>query len=177
MATHNHIYPHKRYYWYANSPVADWLGDFSDWLAKSGYCEGVIRRHVAALRFSLEPHAPVPRERCFSQADLQEVIVCPQRPREFRHTRSAFERFLRSCNQWIDPPPTEGHADLLDAFRQHLVEMRGLALSSVVNTRDSPAFFWRRGCRQADSWPIYQPWMSNASSPHGRSGWIAEVFR
>ena len=131
MAIHNHIYPHKRYYWYADSPVADWLGDFSDWLTKSGYCEAVIRRHVAALRFSLEPHAPLPRERCFSQADLQEIIVCAQRPREFQHTRSAFGRFLRSCGQWIDPPPTENHADLLDAFRQHLVEMRGLAPSTV----------------------------------------------
>ena len=131
MATHNHIYPHKRYYWYSDSPVADWLDDFSDWLKASGYCEALIRRHVAALRFSLEPHAPVPRERCFSQADLKQIIACPQRPREFRHTRSAFERFLRSCGQWVDPPPTEGHADLLDAFRRHLVEMRGLAPSTV----------------------------------------------
>lgn len=131
MVTRQHIYPHKRYYWYSDSPVADWLDDFSDWLKASGYCEAVIRRHVAALRFSLEPHAPVPRERCFSQADLREIVVCPQRPREFQHTRSAFERFLRSCGQWCDPPPTEGHADLLDAFRQHLVEMRGLAPSTV----------------------------------------------
>lgn len=131
MATRIHIYPHKRYYWYADSPVADWLDDFSNWLTESGYCEAVIRRHVAALRFSLEPHAPVPRERCFSQADLQEVIVCSERPREFRGTRLAFERFLRSCGQWIDPPPTENHADLLAAFCQHLVEMRGLAPSTV----------------------------------------------
>ncbi|MCP5093265.1 MAG: tyrosine-type recombinase/integrase [Gammaproteobacteria bacterium] len=131
MATHNHIYPHKRYYWYSDSPVADWLGDFSNWLTESGYCEAVIRRHVAALRFSLEPLAPVPRERCFSQADLQEVIVCPERPREFRHTRSAFEHFLCSCDQWIDASRIEHHADLLDAFRQHLVEMRGLAPSTV----------------------------------------------
>jgi integrase len=131
MVTRQHIYPHKRYYWYSDSPVADWLDDISDWLKASGYCEAAIRRHVAALRFSLEPHAPVPRERCFSQADLREIIVCPQRPREFQHTRSAFARFLRSCGQWCDPPPTEGHADLLDAFRQHLVEMRGLAPSTV----------------------------------------------
>jgi integrase len=142
MVTRQHIYPHKRYYWYSDSPVADWLDDFSDWLKASGYCEAVIRRHVAALRFSLEPHAPVPRERCFSQADLREIIVCPQRPREFQHTRSAFERFLRSCGQWCDPPPTEGHADLLDAFRQHLVEMRGLAPSTVdQHTRVARLFF------------------------------------
>jgi len=131
MATHNHIYPRKRYYWYEGSPVADWLGDFSDWLEKSSYRESVIRLHVAALRFSLEPHAPVPRERCFSQADLQEIIVCAQRPREFRHTRSAFERFLRSCGQWIDPPRAGRYVDLIDSFRQYLVETRGLAPSTV----------------------------------------------
>lgn len=131
MAIHNHIYPHKRYYRYSDSPVADWLGDFSDWLKESSYRESVIRLHVAALRFSLEPHAPIPRERRFSQADLQKIIVCAQRPREFRHTRSAFERFLRSCGQWIDPPSTKMHADLLDGFRRHLVEMRGLAPSTV----------------------------------------------
>jgi len=131
MAIHNHIYPNKRYYWYSDSPVADWLGDFSGWLKESSYRESVIRLHVAALRFSLEPHAPIPRERRFSQADLQKIIVCAQRPREFRHTRSVFERFLRSCGQWIEPPSTEMHADLLDGFHRHLVEMRGLAPSTV----------------------------------------------
>ncbi len=131
MAIRNHIYPHKRYYWYADSPVADWLGDFSEWLRASGYCETLIRHHIAALRFSLEPHAPVPRERCYSQTDLQKIIVCSQRPRAFRQTRSAFERFLRSCGQWIDPPPIERHVDLMDAFRQYLVKMRGLAPSTV----------------------------------------------
>jgi integrase/recombinase XerD len=131
MATRNHIYPEKRYYWYADSPVADWLNDFSDWLKASGYCEAVMRRHVAALRFSLERHAPIPRERCYSQADLQRIIACPQRPRQFRRTRGAFERFLRSCGQWIDPPPTGHHVDLINGYCQYLMEMRGLAPSTV----------------------------------------------
>jgi hypothetical protein len=30
MSTRSSIYPQKRYYWYSESPVADWLGDFSD---------------------------------------------------------------------------------------------------------------------------------------------------
>lgn len=145
MVTRQHIYPHKHYYWYSDSPIADWLDDFSDWLKASAYCEALIRRHVAALRFSLEPHAPVPRERCFSQADLQQIIVCAQRPRLFRHTRSAFERFLHSRGQWIDPPPTENHTDLLDAFRQHLVEMRGLAPSTVDKHTRLARLFLEKG--------------------------------
>jgi integrase len=131
MVTRKHLYPHKRFYIYADSPVADWLGDFSDWLQKAGYREAAIRRHVAALRFSLESHMPVPRERCYSQAELTEMFACPERPVSFRQARRAFERFLRSCNQWIDPVPTGRHTDLLDAFCGHLAEMRGLAPSTV----------------------------------------------
>lgn len=131
MATQMHIHPSESHSSYSGSPVADWLDDFSDWLKASGYCERSIGRHVAVLRFSLEPHTPVPRARCFSQAELQQIMVCPQRPRQFRHARWAFERFLRSCDQWIDPPRTEKYGDLLDAFRQYLVEMRGLAPSTV----------------------------------------------
>ena len=131
MVTRTYIYPHKCYYSYSGSPVADWLDDFSDWLKASGYCETTVHRHVAALRFSLEPHTPIPRDRCYSQAELEQIIVCPQRPRQFRHARRAFERFLRSCNQWIDPPRTGRHIDLLDTFRQYLTQMRGLAPSTV----------------------------------------------
>jgi integrase len=126
-----YIYPHKRYYWYSTSPVAEWLDAFFDWLKASGYCRAAIRRHIAALRFSLEPLAPVPRDTCFSHADLQRIIVCSQRPRGFRHARSAFERFLRSCDQWIEAPRCDQHAELVEAFSQHLVEMRGLAPATV----------------------------------------------
>ncbi len=131
MRTHTHIYPHKRYYWYLDSPVADWLGDFAGWLKASGYCEALIRRHVATLRFSLEPHAPVPRDRCFSLAELQRIIACPQRPRYFQATRYAFGLFLRACDQWIEPPSTEPYIELVTAFAQYLVEMRGLAPATV----------------------------------------------
>lgn len=131
MRTRTHIYPHKHYHLYSGSPVADWLDDFSVWLKASGYCAALIRRHVATLRFSLEPHAPVLRDRCFSQAELLQIIACPQRPRRFRATCHAFELFLRSCDQWIEPPSTEHHGELVNAFTDYLVEMRGLAPSTV----------------------------------------------
>jgi integrase/recombinase XerD len=141
MVTRTYLYPHKRYYCYSGSPVADWLDDFSDWLKASGYSEALVRRHVAAIRLSLEPHAPVPRSRCFSQAELQRIIACPQRPRELRRARRAFERFLRACDQWIAPPSTERYAELVQAFRQYLVQMRGLALSTVdQHARDARRF-------------------------------------
>ena len=131
MAKHHHIYPHKRYYWSSGSSVAVWLDDFSDWLKGSGYSQAVIRRHLAAVHFALEPHAPIPRERSFSRAELHAFFRCPQRLRAFRQARSVFERFLRSCDRLIEPSPTDDHADLLDALREQLVEMRGLARSTV----------------------------------------------
>ena len=131
MVTRKHLDPHQRFCIDADSPVADWLGDFSDWLQKEGYCEPVIRRHVAALRFSLESHLPAPRERCYSQAELTELFAAPERPVSFRQARRPFARFLRSCNQWVDPVLTGRHTDLLDAFRGHLAELRGLAPSTV----------------------------------------------
>lgn len=131
MTTRKHLYSHQRYYWYADSPVADWLDDFANWLKDSGYCEAVIRKHVAALRYSLESHPHISRERCYSQTDLRRIVACPERPRQFRRTRRAFQRFLQSRNQWIDPLPIGCHTDLLDGFRQHQVEMRGLAPSTV----------------------------------------------
>ena len=132
MRTRTHIYPYKHYYLYSGSPVADWLDDFSVWLKASGYCEALVRRHVATLRFSLEPHAPVLRDRSFSRAELEQIIVRPQRPRGFAATRCAFGYFLRSCDQWIEPASTEQHVELVKAFTGYLVEMRGLAPTTVA---------------------------------------------
>ena len=131
MSMRTHIYPHKRYYWYAGSSVADWLDDFSAWLKASGYCKAVIRGHVAALRHSLEPLAPLPRDRCFSQAELEQIIAHPKRPQGFAATRCAFGHFLRSCDQWIDPPSTGPHVELMDAYHEYLLEIRGLAPATV----------------------------------------------
>ena len=131
MVTRTHIYPCKRYYWFTDSPVAEWLEDFSAWLKVSGYAECGIRRHVAALRFSLEPHAPIPRGHCFSVAELERLIVCPQRPRGFRAARAVFARFLRSCDQLDDAPSEEPYAVLIAAYREYLTVMRGLAPATV----------------------------------------------
>lgn len=131
LRTRTHIYPHKRYYWYSGSPVAEWLDDFSDWLKASGYCNTVIRNHVAAMRYSLEPLAPLPRGRCFSQAELEQIVTHPKRPQGFAHARWAFGRFLQSCDQWIDLPSTAPHAELIGPFLQYLTEMRGLASVTV----------------------------------------------
>ncbi len=131
MSTRTHIFPSKRYYWYAGSPVADWLDDFSDWLKASKYAKTTRRRHIAALRYSLEPHAPIPRDRCFSQAQLLRIVVNEHRPKRFSTARQAFGLFLRARGQFLEASRTGHHGKLVDAYVRHLVEMCGLAPETV----------------------------------------------
>jgi len=143
MRTRTHIFPSKRYYWYSDSPVADWLADFSAWLKASSYAKSTRRRHVAVLRFSLEPHAPIPRDRCFSQAQLQRIIVNAHRPNEFSAARYAFGLFLRERGQFLEAPPVGHHVELVDDYCRHLVEMCGLAPETVKYRKNTARMFLR----------------------------------
>lgn len=131
MAIRTHIYPSKRYYWYSSSPVSDWLDDFSAWLQAAKYATSTRRRHIAAIRFSLEPLAPIPHDRCFSLTQLQRIVANAHRPNEFAGARHAFGLFLRARGQFLEAPPIGHHSELVDAFCQHLSEIRGLAPETV----------------------------------------------
>lgn len=141
MLIRTHIFPCKRYYWYSDSPVADWLDDFSDWLKKSNYAKLTRRKHISALRFSLEPLAPVPRERCFSQAQLESIIANAQRPKQFSRTRYAFRLFLRAYDQFLESPPACHYPLLVDTYCQYLHEMRGLASATIEFRRNTAILF------------------------------------
>lgn len=116
---------------YSSSPVADWLDDFAGWLRATGYTCTPMRRHISILRSVLERHTLASRSTKFSGADLQRMFTSSAKPRFFRATQSVFERFLRSCGQWIEEPRTDPYAALLDAYREHLLEMRGLSVTTV----------------------------------------------
>lgn len=131
MPIRTHIFPCKRYYWYSDSPVANWLEDFSDWLKASNYSESTRRGHIAVLRFSLEPHAPIAHDRCFSQAQLESIVVNAHRPKHFANTRYAFGLFLRARDQFLEPPPQCHHPNLVEAYCTHLREIRGLAPETI----------------------------------------------
>jgi site-specific recombinase XerD len=118
---------------YSTSPVADWLDDFAQSLKASGYTRTPIRGHISILRWALERRAPIPRDTHFSHAELQQLFGSSKKPRLFRATQHVFERFLRSCEQWIEEPRTDRHAALLDAYRAYLLEMRGLSAMSVYH--------------------------------------------
>jgi integrase/recombinase XerD len=97
----------------------------------TGYTCRPMRGHLSILRSALERHAPVPRNTRFSRADLQRIFVSSTKPRRFRTTQRVFERFLRSCGQWLEEPRTGRYAALLDAYRRHLLEMRGLSVTTA----------------------------------------------
>lgn len=125
------IFPRHYSCRYSMSPVADWLDDFSEWLQASGYTRTPIRGHVSILRCVLERIAPVPRATEFSHAQLQQIFSSSKKAELFRATQHVFERFLRSCNQWVEAPRTDRHAALVNAYRDHLQQMRGLARTTV----------------------------------------------
>ena len=141
MPIRTHIFPCKRYYWYSGSPVADWLDDFSDWLKASNYAKLTRRRHIAVLRFSLEPHAPISRDRCFSQAQLERIVVNAHRPKQFSQTRYAFRLFLRARRRFLEPPPTCHYVMLVDAYCKHLHDMCGLAPATIGFRRNTAILF------------------------------------
>lgn len=118
---------------YSDSPVANWLDDFAQWLTANGYTSTPMRGHISILRWALERRAPVPRDGHFSHTELQQLFTSSKKPWLFRTTQRVFERFLRSSGQWIEEPATEPHAALLDAYRAYLVEMRGLCAMSVYH--------------------------------------------
>ena len=113
---------------YSTSPVANWLNDFADWLKTTGYTCRPMRGHIAIARSALEQHLPASRNASFSCADLQRIFASSRKPRRFRATQRVFERFLRSCGQWLEEPQTGPYALLLGTYRQYLLEMRGLSV-------------------------------------------------
>jgi integrase/recombinase XerD len=112
---------------YDDSPVRDWLKDFEAWLKGASYTRTPMRTHLCVLRSVLEQCAPVARDAAFSAPDLNKMFRLFKQNRFHRGTEGVFAKFLRSYGQWLDTPPTGRHVDLIQAYRHHVKEMRGLS--------------------------------------------------
>ncbi len=121
----------KRYSPYTSSPAAHWLEEFSDWLTTSGYEGKTAQLHVWRLKEILERHRPVPITASFSAARLPGMFVHRKRPAAYSATRRAFERFLLERGALRATGRPDRFADLLSAYRRHLMELRGLAPSTI----------------------------------------------
>ena len=117
---------------YSESPVADWLIRFSNWLLLSGYARRPAQRHVHRLRRVLERSAPRTPAAKFTTVELQAMFDAPAKQQSlYRSTQRAFQQFLATQDQVIIEPPTHTHAALLEAYRLQLLIVRGLAPATI----------------------------------------------
>jgi site-specific recombinase XerD len=119
---------HRRY---LESPVADWLTGFADWLVSVGYAHDPAHDHVRRLKQVLEARGSVTPDAVFSVADLTIMFTSARQQTLFHGTQRAFERFLMACSRLLVEPAHTRFTPLLDAYRHHLLEMRGLAVATT----------------------------------------------
>ena len=119
---------HQRY---LDSPVADWLAGFADWLVSAGYAHDPAHDHVRRLKQVLESSKPITPDAVFSVAQLAAMFTSVRQQPLFRGTQRAFERFLSTRGRLVVELDCNRFTPLLDAYRHHLLETRGLATSTI----------------------------------------------
>jgi integrase/recombinase XerD len=129
---------HQRY---LECPVADWLVGFADWLVSAGYAHDPAHDHVRRLKQVLEARESVTPDAVFSVAELATMFTSARQLPLFRGTQRAFERFLAARGRLVVEPDCNRFTLLLDAYRRHLLETRGLATATVSQHLASTAAF------------------------------------
>ena len=117
---------------YSESPFGDWLNDFADWLVSAGYPHVPAHNHVRRLKQALERAGSgvVGPEGKFSGATLAKIFTSPRQQILFDATRRAFQRFLVTRGQFVTASG-DRFSSLFEAYRRHLLEMRGLVISTA----------------------------------------------
>ena len=122
---------HQRY---LECPVADWLAGFADWLVSAGYAHAPAHDHVRRLKQVLEARESVTPDAVFSVAELASMFTSATPARQqslFRGTQRAFQRFLAARCLLVVEPDCNRFTPLLDAYRRHLLDTRGLATATI----------------------------------------------
>lgn|GEM_PF-2207091 len=109
----------------------DLLARFTQWLIDTEYGQDRTREHVRRLRQALEL-AGLPLVAIFCSADLEQLFARSPRNAHFAATRGALTRFLTDHGQWQSDVDVRLHADILDAYRDHLCAVRGLSPPTVA---------------------------------------------
>lgn len=119
---------HRRY---SESPAGFWLEGFASWLTSEQYCRHAARKHLNRLKRVLEQSGPVTPDSTFSEHLLPAMFASTTKQHEYRGTQRAFARFLSACGRLIAEPRSDRFTSLLGAYREHLIELRGLAAGTV----------------------------------------------
>jgi integrase/recombinase XerD len=120
---------HRRY---AASPFSDHLCRLADWLASKGYAKEPAHNHVRRLRQVFEAFREAASSREFSAQDLERIFAPKRDDPLFRATRRAYERCLSEHGLLRCEPDPVPHSGLIQAYRSHLLRIRGLSESTVA---------------------------------------------
>jgi len=74
---------------------------------------------------------PLAPESGISAGSVSQAFASQQSKTRFQGTRRAFERFLTVRGQLLKEPDPSPYSPLVDRYREHLLEVRGLAASTV----------------------------------------------
>lgn len=125
------IFPHCYSTDYSTSQAAPWLSAFEAWHAEKGYCLAALRTHLRVTRRVFETYGPVPLDTHFSDSDLVRLFKSRVQPKQFGGARHAFTMFIKERGQWSADRLRARHSDLVDGYEAYMVEMRGLATSTI----------------------------------------------
>lgn len=130
------------------SPFGDQLELFAGWLTDTGYRHDVVQDHVRRLRQVLEL-GDGPLASMLDRADLDQVFAAAPSGIPFAATRGAFARCLADLGWWQPDTDFRPHAQILEAYRDHLDAVRGLSPPTMAHTARRSLPSSRRLCRLA----------------------------
>jgi site-specific recombinase XerD len=109
------------------------LSGFAEWLSTQGYSRKAMRGHVLRLRQALERTRSFSPEVQSSSKQFSKLFAFPTRQAQYRATEHNFRRYLTACGRLSPQPEPEfgRFTPLLDAYRRHLLDMRGLAMETT----------------------------------------------
>jgi integrase/recombinase XerD len=130
----------------ARSAYAPDLEAFARWLGSERYTPFVVQLHLLRLEQVLPR---LPRPAC-SALDLRTAFGAvgrgvPSRPLVFHATERAYGRFLLANGRLLKTGEECRHAELCAAYQRHLLDARGLSLSSRKHHAMTVADFLVRG--------------------------------
>lgn len=130
----------------SRSAFASELEGFALWLGSERYTPFVTQLHLLRLEQVL-PRLP---DLLCSMQDLRKAFGAvgrgvPSRPLVFHATERAYGRFLLASGRLLKTGAEGRHADLCAAYQRHLLDARGLSLSSREHHAMTVADFLARG--------------------------------
>jgi len=118
---------------YLQSPWADDLEAFGNWLRDTGYSRKCTCRHLSCLKQTLDRVEDVAPAGTFTIAQLQLAFGSSYSSQVARHraTQRLYERFLTANGRLTVPPICDYSAIKRAGYRRYLAELHGFATATI----------------------------------------------